>query len=137
MELFEHLALGSSVAFTLENLAYCLLGCLLGTLIGVLPGIGSLPTIAMLLPITYVRPPVACLIMLAGSYYGAQYGASPTTVLAALLGETSGVVTVLDGHQMARSGRAGAALALAAIGSFFAGCVATVLLAGFAPPLAE
>ena len=137
MELFEHLALGFSVAFTLENLAYCLLGCLLGTLIGVLPGIGPVPTIAMLLPITYVLPPVAGLIMLAGIYYGAQYGGSTTAVLVALPGETSAVVTVLDGHQMARNGRAGAALALAAIGSFFAGCVATVLLAGFAPPLAE
>ena len=137
MELFEHLALGFSVAFTLENLAYCLLGCLLGTLIGVLPGIGPVPTIAMLLPITYVLPPVAGLIMLAGIYYGAQYGGSTTAVLVALPGETSAVVTVLDGHQMARNGRAGAALALAALGSFFAGCVATVLLAGFAPPLAE
>lgn len=137
MELLEHLALGFSVAFTAENLAYCLLGCLLGTLIGVLPGIGPVPTIAMLLPITYVLPPVAGLIMLAGIYYGAQYGGSTTAILVALPGETSAVVTVLDGHQMARNGRAGAALAIAAIGSFFAGCVATVLLAGFAPPLAE
>jgi TctA family transporter len=137
MELLEHLALGFSVAFTLQNLAYCLLGCLLGTLIGVLPGIGPVPTIAMLLPITYVLPPVAGLIMLAGIYYGAQYGGSTTAILVALPGETSAVVTVLDGHQMARNGRAGAALAIAAIGSFFAGCFATVLLAGFAPPLAE
>ena len=137
MDLLEHLALGFSVAFTAENLAYCLLGCLLGTLIGVLPGIGPVPTIAMLLPITYVLPPVAGLIMLAGIYYGAQYGGSTTAILVALPGETSAVVTVLDGHQMARNGRAGAALAIAAIGSFFAGCVATVLLAGFAPPLAE
>ncbi|NYT64071.1 tripartite tricarboxylate transporter permease [Alcaligenaceae bacterium] len=137
MELFEHLALGFSVAFTPENLLYCLLGCLLGTLIGVLPGIGPVPTIAMLLPITYVLPPVAGLIMLAGIYYGAQYGGSTTAILVALPGETSAVVTVLDGHQMARNGRAGAALAIAALGSFFAGCVATVLLAGFAPPLAE
>ncbi|NLY27433.1 MAG: tripartite tricarboxylate transporter permease [Alcaligenaceae bacterium] len=137
MELFEHLSLGFSVAFTIENLAYCLLGCLLGTLIGVLPGIGPVPTIAMLLPITYVLPPVAGLIMLAGIYYGAQYGGSTTAILVALPGETSAVVTVLDGHQMAKNGRAGAALAIAAIGSFFAGCVATVLLAGFAPPLAE
>ncbi|NGM90956.1 tripartite tricarboxylate transporter permease, partial [Parapusillimonas sp. SGNA-6] len=118
-------------------MAYCLLGCLLGTLIGVLPGIGPVPTIAMLLPITYVLPPVAGLIMLAGIYYGAQYGGSTTAILVALPGETSAVVTVLDGHQMAKNGRAGAALAIAAIGSFFAGCFATVLLAGFAPPLAE
>jgi TctA family transporter len=137
MELLDNLLLGFSVAFTLQNIAYCLLGCLLGTLIGVLPGIGPVPTIAMLLPITYVLPPVAGLIMLAGIYYGAQYGGSTTAILVALPGETSAVVTVLDGHQMAKNGRAGAALAIAAIGSFFAGCFATVLLAGFAPPLAE
>ena len=137
MELFDHLMLGFSVAFTPENLLYALLGCVLGTLIGVLPGIGPVPTIAMLLPITYVLPPVAGLIMLAGIYYGAQYGGSTTAILVALPGETSAVVTVLDGHQMARNGRAGAALAIAALGSFFAGCVATLLLAGFAPPLAE
>ncbi|CDM25561.1 tripartite tricarboxylate transporter permease [Castellaniella defragrans] len=136
MELFDHLMLGLSVAFTPENLMYAFLGCLLGTLIGVLPGIGPVPTIAMLLPVTYVLPPTAGLIMLAGIYYGAQYGGSTTAVLVALPGETSAVVTVLDGHQMARNGRAGAALALAALGSFFAGCVATVLLAAFAPPLA-
>ncbi len=137
VDLFSNLALGLSVAITPENLLYALLGCLLGTLIGVLPGIGPVPTIAMLLPLTYVLPPVAGLIMLAGIYYGAQYGGSTTAILVALPGETSAVVTVLDGHQMAKRGRAGAALALAALGSFFAGCVATLLLAGFAPPLAE
>lgn len=137
VDLFSHLALGLSVAITPENLLYALLGCLLGTLIGVLPGIGPVPTIAMLLPLTYVLPPVAGLIMLAGIYYGAQYGGSTTAILVALPGETSAVVTVLDGHQMAKRGRAGAALALAALGSFFAGCVATLLLAAFAPPLAE
>jgi TctA family transporter len=137
MEFLDHLALGFSVALTAQNLTYCLLGCLLGTLIGVLPGIGPLPTVAMLLPITYVLPPTAGLIMLAGIYYGAQYGGSTTAILVALPGETSSVVTVLDGHQMARNGRAGSALAIAALGSFFAGCVATFLLAGFAPPLAE
>jgi len=137
MELIDNLALGFSVALTLENVLYCLMGCLLGTLIGVLPGIGPLPTIAMLLPITYVLPPTAGLIMLAGIYYGAQYGGSTTAILVALPGETSAVVTVLDGHQMARNGRAGAALAIAALGSFFAGCVATLVLAAFAPPLAE
>src|SRR5690606_9649693 len=137
MELFEHLALGFSVALSLENIVYCLLGCLLGTLIGVLPGIGPVPTIAMLLPITYVLPPVAGLIMLAGIYYGAAYGGSTTAILVNLPGEISAVVTVLDGHQMARNGRAGAALSIAALGSFFAGSVATLLLAGFAPPLAE
>jgi len=137
MELIDNLALGFSVALTLENVLYCLMGCLLGTLIGVLPGIGPLPTIAMLLPITYVLPPTAGLIMLAGIYYGAQDGGSTTAILVALPGETSAVVTVLDGHQMARNGRAGAALAIAALGSFFAGCVATLVLAAFAPPLAE
>ena len=137
MELMEHLALGFSVAFTPENLLYALLGCILGTLVGVLPGLGPVPTIAMLLPITYVLPPVAGLIMLAGIYYGTQYGGSTTAILVNLPGETSAVVTVLDGHQMARNGRAGAALSLAAIGSFFAGCVATLLIAAFAPPLSE
>ena len=107
MELFDNLMLGFTVAFTPENLLYALLGCVLGTLIGVLPGIGPVPTIAMLLPITYVLPPVAGLIMLAGIYYGAQYGGSTTAILVALPGETSAVVTVLDGHQMARNGRAG------------------------------
>ncbi|KCV66613.1 tripartite tricarboxylate transporter permease [Bordetella bronchiseptica] len=137
MELLQNLALGFSVAFTPENLLYALLGCVLGTLVGVLPGLGPVPTIAMLLPITYVLPPVAGLIMLAGIYYGTQYGGSTTAILVNLPGETSAVVTVLDGHQMARNGRAGAALALAAIGSFFAGTVATMLIAAFAPPLAE
>ena len=137
MELLEHLALGFSVAFTPENLLYALLGCLLGTLVGVLPGLGPVPTIAMLLPITYVLPPVAGLIMLAGIYYGTQYGGSTTAILVNLPGETSAVVTVLDGHQMARNGRAGAALSLAAIGSFFAGCVSTLMIAAFAPPLSE
>ncbi|AOB31261.1 hypothetical protein AKI39_11985 [Bordetella sp. H567] len=137
MELLQHLALGFSVAFSPENLLYALLGCILGTLVGVLPGLGPVPTIAMLLPITYVLPPVAGLIMLAGIYYGTQYGGSTTAILVNLPGETSAVVTTLDGHQMARNGRAGAALALAAIGSFFAGTVATAIIAAFAPPLAE
>jgi len=137
MELMEHLALGFSVAFTPENLLYALLGCILGTLVGVLPGLGPVPTIAMLLPITYVLPPVAGLIMLAGIYYGTQYGGSTTAILVNLPGETSAVVTVLDGHQMARNGRAGAALSLAAVGSFFAGSVTTMLIAAFAPPLSE
>ncbi|NOL50095.1 tripartite tricarboxylate transporter permease [Pelistega europaea] len=137
MDLLHNLALGFSVAVTPENLLYAFVGCVLGTLIGVLPGIGPVPTIAMLLPLTYVLPPVAGLIMLAGIYYGSQYGGSTTAILVALPGETSAVVTVLDGHQMAKNGRAGAALSIAALGSFFAGCVATVLLAAFAPPLAS
>ena len=137
MDLFNNLMMGFGVAFTPENLTYALLGCLLGTLVGVLPGLGPVPTIAMLLPITYVLPPIAGLIMLAGIYYGAQYGGSTTAILVNLPGETSSVVTTLDGHAMAKNGRAGAALSIAALASFFAGSVATLLLAAFAPPLAE
>jgi len=137
MEIFDHLALGFSVAFTLQNIFYCFIGVLLGTLIGVLPGLGPVPTIAMLLPITFGLPPVAALIMLSGIYYGAQYGGSTTAILINLPGESSSVVTAIDGYQMARQGRAGAALATAALGSFFAGTVATFLLAVFAPPLAD
>ena len=137
MELFDHLALGFGVAFTFQNLVYCFIGCLLGTLIGVLPGIGPVATIAMLLPATYALPPVSALIMLAGIYYGAQYGGSTTAILVNLPGESSSVVTVIDGYQMARRGRAGPALAAAGLGSFFAGCVGTLILAGFAAPLTE
>ncbi|WP_010102097.1 tripartite tricarboxylate transporter permease [Verminephrobacter aporrectodeae] len=131
------MALGFGVAFTFQNLIYCFIGCLLGTLIGVLPGIGPVATIAMLLPATYALPPVAALIMLAGIYYGAQYGGSTTAILVNLPGESSSVVTVLDGYQMARKGRAGPALAAAGLGSFFAGCVGTLILAAFAPLLTE
>jgi TctA family transporter len=137
MELFDNLALGFGVAFTLQNLMYAFVGCLLGTLIGVLPGIGPLATIAMLLPATYALPPVAALIMLAGIYYGAQYGGSTTAILVNLPGESSSVVTTIDGYQMARTGRAGPALAAAGLGSFFAGCVGTLILAAFAAPLTE
>jgi putative tricarboxylic transport membrane protein len=137
MELFNNLALGFGVAFTFQNLIYAFIGCLLGTLIGVLPGIGPVATIAMLLPATYALPPVAALIMLAGIYYGAQYGGSTTAILVNLPGEASSVVTVIDGHQMARQGRAGPALAAAGMGSFFAGCVGTLILAAFAAPLIE
>ncbi len=137
MELFEHLALGFGHAVTLQNLLYAFVGCLLGTLIGVLPGIGPVATIAMLLPATYALPPVAALIMLAGIYYGSQYGGSTTAILVNLPGESSSVVTVIDGHQMAKQGRGGAALAAAGLGSFFAGCVGTLILAAFAPPLTE
>ena len=137
MELLSNLAQGFAVALTAVNLLYCLIGVVLGTLIGVLPGIGPVATIAMLLPITFNLPPVSALIMLAGIYYGAQYGGSTTAILVNLPGEASSVVTMLDGYQMARQGRAGPALAIAAIGSFFAGCVSTLLLAMFSPPLAE
>jgi putative tricarboxylic transport membrane protein len=137
MELFHNLILGFSVALTLQNLWFCFVGCFLGTLIGVLPGIGPLATIAMLLPITFNVSPTSALIMLAGIYYGAQYGGSTTAILVNLPGETSAVVTCFDGYQMARQGRAGPALGIAAIGSFFAGTVCTMLIALFGPPLAE
>ena len=137
MELIEHLALGFETALSLQNLFYAFIGCLLGTLIGVLPGLGPATTIAMLLPITHTLPPVAALIMLAGIYYGSQYGGSTTAILVNLPGETSSVVTAIDGYQMARKGRAGAALATAGISSFMAGCVATLALAAFAMPMAE
>ena len=137
MELLTNLGLGFSTALTFQNLAYAFAGCILGTLIGVLPGLGPLATIAMLLPVTYTLPPVAALIMLAGIYYGAQYGGSTTAILVNLPGESSSVVTTIDGYQMARRGRAGVALATAGLGSFFAGCVATLILAAFAAPLSE
>jgi putative tricarboxylic transport membrane protein len=137
MDLITNLSIGFGVAFTAQNLLYAFVGCLLGTLIGVLPGIGPVATIAMLLPVTYGLEPVSALIMLAGIYYGAQYGGSTTAILVNLPGEASSVVTVIDGYQMARKGRAGPALAAAGLGSFFAGCVGTLILAGFAPPLTE
>jgi len=137
MEIFHNLVLGFGVAITPIHLLYALIGCLLGTLIGVLPGIGPVATIAMLLPITFNLSPVAALIMLAGIYYGAQYGGSTTAILVNIPGESSSVVTCLDGYQMARQGRAGPALAVAALGSFFAGCVSTLIIALAAPPLAE
>jgi putative tricarboxylic transport membrane protein len=135
--LIGNLGLGFGVALNGWNLLYCLMGVLLGTLIGVLPGIGPVATIAMLLPVTFTLNPTSALIMLAGIYYGAQYGGSTTAILVNIPGESSSVVTCLDGYQMARQGRAGPALGIAAIGSFFAGCVSTVIIALFAPPLAE
>jgi putative tricarboxylic transport membrane protein len=135
MEIFHHLATGFGVALTAINLLYALIGVLLGTLIGVLPGIGPVATIAMLLPTTYALEPVSALIMLAGIYYGAQYGGSTTAILVNMPGESSSVVTCLDGYQMARKGQAGAALAIAALGSFFAGTCATVLVAAVSLPL--
>src|SRR5262245_19416203 len=137
MEILHNLVLGFSVAVSPINLLYALIGVLLGTLIGVLPGIGPVATIAMLLPITFNLSPLSALIMLAGIYYGAQYGGSTTAILVNIPGESSSVVTCLDGYQMARQGRAGPALAIAALGSFFAGCVPTLLIAVAAPPLAE
>ncbi|MBE7733343.1 tripartite tricarboxylate transporter permease [Devosia faecipullorum] len=137
MDLISSLALGFSVALDPTNILYCFIGVLLGTLVGVLPGIGPTATIAMLLPITFTLGPATALIMLAGIYYGAQYGGSTTAILINLPGESSSAVTAIDGYQMARQGRAGQALATAAIGSFFAGSVATLILAFFAPPLAR
>ena len=137
MELLNNLALGFGVAFTLQNLLYAFFGAMLGTLIGVLPGLGPVATIAMLLPSIYALDATPALIMLAGIYYGAQYGGSTTAILINVPGESSSVVTAIDGYQMARKGRAGAALAAAGLGSFFAGCVGTVIIAAFAPPLTE
>jgi len=135
MDLINNLALGFATAGHPWNLFFCLVGVILGTLIGVLPGIGATATIAMLLPLTFQLEPVSSLIMLAGIYYGAQYGGSTTAILINMPGESSSAVTAIDGYQMARKGRAGAALAIAAIGSFFAGTVSTILVAVFAPPL--
>src|SRR5512134_647738 len=137
MDLLQNLALGFGVALNPANLGFAFVGAMVGTLIGVLPGIGPIATIAMLLPLTFHLEPVSGLIMLAGIFYGAQYGGSTTAILVNLPGETSSVVTCLDGHQMARNGRAGAALAVAALASFFAGTIATFLIAGFAPPRAK
>jgi TctA family transporter len=137
MELLSDLALGFSVAFTLNNLAYCLIGVLVGTAIGVLPGVGPLVTIAVLLPLTFGLPPEGSMIMLAGIYYGAAYGGSTTAILVNLPGESSSAVTCIDGYQMARQGRAGPALAISAIGSFVAGCFGTILIAVLAVPLTE
>jgi putative tricarboxylic transport membrane protein len=137
MDLLSNLALGFGVAFTAQNLLYAFGGALLGTLIGVLPGLGPVATIAMLLPSIYALDATPALIMLAGIYYGAQYGGSTTAILINVPGESSSVVTAIDGYQMARKGRAGPALAAAGLGSFFAGCVGTVIIAAFAPPLTE
>ena len=137
MDLLHNLSVGFGVAFTLQNLLYAFFGSVLGTLIGVLPGLGPVATIAMLLPSIYSLDATPALIMLAGIYYGAQYGGSTTSILINVPGESSSVVTCIDGYQMARQGRAGAALSVSALGSFFAGCVGTVIIAAFAPPLTE
>jgi TctA family transporter len=136
-EAFPNLYLGFDVALSAKNLLYCFIGVLAGTMIGVLPGIGPLATISMLLPLTFSLEPTSSLIMLAGIYYGCQYGGSTTAILVKLPGESASVVTCLDGHEMARQGRAGPALAIAAIASFIAGTIGTILIARFGPPLAE
>src|SRR5687768_2738511 len=137
MDLLDNLALGFSEALQWQNVLFCLLGVALGTAVGVLPGIGPTATIAMLLPITFGLEPVTSLIMLAGIYYGAQYGGSTTAILINLPGESSAAVTAIDGHEMAKRGRAGPALATAALGSFFAGTVGTIALALFAAPISR
>ena len=137
MDLLANLGLGFSIALSLKNLFYCFLGALFGTLIGVLPGVGPLATIALLLPITFHLEPTGALIMLAGIFYGAQYGGSTTAIIVNLPGEATSVVTSMDGYQMARQGRAGSALAIAALASFFAGCVSTLVIAFLAPPLSK
>ena len=137
MDLLNNLGIGFQTALTLQNLLYAFFGAVLGTLIGVLPGLGPVATIAMLLPSIYTLDATPALIMLAGIYYGAQYGGSTTAILINVPGESSSVVTAIDGYQMARKGRAGAALAAAGLGSFFAGCVGTIIIAAFAPPLTE
>jgi TctA family transporter len=137
MDLLQHLALGFETALTPVNLFYCFAGVLIGTLIGVLPGLGPAPTVAMLLPLSFGLPPVSGFIMLSGIFYGAQYGGSTTAILINTPGESSSVVTALEGYQMARRGRAGEALAMAAVGSFIAGTIATFIIALLAPPLAK
>ena len=134
-DVIANLGLGLSVALTLNNVALCFLGCLIGTLVGVLPGVGPVATIAILLPVTLSLDPTGALIMLAGIYYGAQYGGSTTAILVNIPGEATAVVTALDGHQMARKGQAGLALGLAAIGSFIAGTIATVVIAALGVPM--
>src|SRR5947208_3742496 len=136
MDVISNLGLGFAVALTIQNIAYCFIGVLLGTVIGVLPGIGPVTTVAMLLPISFTLQPESAVILLGGIYYGAQYGGATTASLVNIPGEASSVVTTIDGHQMARRGRAGPALGIAALGSFFAGCVSTLLIALAAPPLA-
>jgi putative tricarboxylic transport membrane protein len=136
-ELFPNLHLGFSVALSLENLTYCFIGVFVGTMIGVLPGIGPLAAIAMLLPLTFKLNPIAALIMLSGIYYGTKYGGSTTAIMLKLPGESASVVTCLDGYEMAKQGRAGPALGMAALASFIAGSIGTVLIGMFGPPLAE
>jgi putative tricarboxylic transport membrane protein len=137
MDILANLAFGFGVAVSLQNVFYCFVGVFLGTVIGVLPGLGPVATVAMLLPLTFNLDPATSMIMLAGIYYGAQYGGSTTAILVNIPGESSSVVTTLDGHQMARKGRAGPALGIAAIGSFVAGTVSTLVVVLFSPPLAE
>src|SRR4051794_36168246 len=131
MEVWEQLASGALLALEWHNVLYCFIGVTLGTAIGVLPGLGPVATIAMLLPATFGLPPLSALIMLAGIYYGAQYGGSTSAILINLPGEVSSAITCIEGHQMARQGRAGVALGVSALASFFGGCVGTLAVAFF------
>jgi putative tricarboxylic transport membrane protein len=133
--MFENLVMGFGVVLTPENLLYCFLGCLVGTLVGVLPGIGPMAALSLLLPVTFKIPPAASIIMLSGIFYGSMYGGSTTSILVNIPGEAASVVTCLDGHQMAKRGRAGAALGIAAMGSFIAGTISTIGLNFFSPIL--
>lgn len=135
MEIIDHLGLGFSVALTLKNIGLCFVGCLVGTLVGVLPGVGPVATISILLPVTLALDPTGALIMLAGIYYGAQYGGSTTAILVNIPGEATAVVTAIDGHEMAKRGQAGLALGLAAVRSFIAGTVATIVIAALGVPM--
>ena len=137
MEIIEHLGLGLSVALTLKNIGLCFVGCLVGTLVGVLPGVGPVATISILLPVTLALDPTGALIMLAGIYYGAQYGGSTTAILVNIPGEATAVVTAIDGHEMAKRGQAGLALGLAAVGSFIAGTFATLVIAALGVPMTK
>src|SRR5882757_5804523 len=137
MEILEHLRLGFDVAFTPINFLYCLVGAFLGTLVGVLPGIGPVTTIAMLLPFTFKMPAVASLIMLAGIYYGAHHAGSTTAIMLNMPGEPSSIVICFDGYPMAKQGRAGPALCMAALSSFVAGCLCILVITLFSPPLAQ
>ncbi len=133
MSVFEQLAVGFQVALTLDNFGYCLLGAAIGTAVGVLPGISPVTTIAMLLPITFQIPAVSALIMLSGIYYGAHHAGSTTAIMLNMPGEPSSVVVCMDGHPMARQGRAGVALSISAIGSFFAGCLGIIVITVLTP----
>jgi putative tricarboxylic transport membrane protein len=137
MEFLADLAAGAALALTWQNVLYCFGGAMLGTMIGVLPGLGPVATIAMLLPFTFGLPPLSALIMLAGIYYGAQYGGSTSAILINMPGEVSSAITCIDGHRLAQAGRAGTALGIAALASFIGGCVGTVAIVLFAPPLAS
>src|SRR5512136_2832433 len=137
MEVFQNMATGFTIAITPMNLALCLVGCFVGTLIGVLPGIGPAATIALLLPVTFHLPPTSAIIMLSGIFYGAMYGGSTTAILVNIPGEAASAITCIDGYQMARQGRAGPALGIAAFGSFIAGTFGVFLLMLIAPPVAD